>query len=215
MPVRVAVVEDHPIIMKAVTDMLSGNPDIEMVGTADHGSKLMDLVREKLPDVVILDLGMSTGVFDPIASVKRVLQEFPKIKFLVLTGNDNRVYMQELIAAGARGYILKSDNLSLSLPKAVLAISNGERYYSAAVLAILNSDRILNILTPRELDVLRHVAQGETNLAIGEALGISEYRARNILSNIYSKFSIQESKETHARVEVINRGKELGLILNE
>ena len=146
MPVRVAVVEDHPIIMKAVTDMLSGNPDIEMVGTADHGSKLMDLVREKLPDVVILDLGMSTGVFDPIASVKRVLQEYPQIKFLVLTGNDNRVYMQELIAAGARGYILKSDNLSLSLPKAVLAISNGERYYSAAVLAILNSDRILNIL---------------------------------------------------------------------
>ena len=70
MPIRVIAIEDHPLMFKAVVDELSAKSDSEVVGTANHGSKLMALVREKLPDVVILDLGMSTGVFDPIFAVK-------------------------------------------------------------------------------------------------------------------------------------------------
>ena len=89
MPIRVIAIDDHPLMLKAVVDELSAKPDIEVVGTANHGSKLMALVREKLPDVVILDIGMSTGVFDPIFAVKSVLQVFPQVHFLILTGYDN------------------------------------------------------------------------------------------------------------------------------
>lgn len=69
MPIRMIAIEFPPLMLKAVLEELDGKPDIEVVGTANHGSKLMALVREKLPDVVILDLGMSTGVFDPIFAV--------------------------------------------------------------------------------------------------------------------------------------------------
>ena len=125
MPIRVIAIEDHPLMLKIVVDELDAMPDIKVVGTADHGSKLMALVREKSPDVVVLDIGMSTGVFDPISAVRNVLQTFPQVHFLILTGNDNRTYIQELVAAGALGYILKSDDISLSLPLTVRAVSNG------------------------------------------------------------------------------------------
>ena len=166
MPIRVIAIEDHPLILKAVVDKLEAAPDIKVVGTANHGSKLLALVREKLPDVVILDLGMSTGVFDPIFAVKSVLQVFPLIHFLILTGYDNRIYVQEMVAAGAQGYILKSDDLSLSLPLAVRAVSKGERFYSPAVMDHLLTSSQKDILNGQELAVFRLVAQGLDNQGI-------------------------------------------------
>ena len=212
MPIRVIAIEDHPLMLKIVVDELDATPDIKVVGTADHGSKLMALVREKSPDVVVLDIGMSTGVFDPISAVRNVLQNFPQVHFLILTGNDNRTYIQELVAAGALGYILKSDDISLSLPLAVRAVSNGERFYSKAVLDKLFSSPKNDLLNEQEMAVIRLVAQGLANSGIAETLGLSLQRIKNILTTIYAKFDIHESKEVSPRVAVVNRAKELGLL---
>lgn len=212
MPIRVIAIEDHPLMLKAVVDELDAAPDIKVVGTADHGSKLMALVREKSPDVVVLDLGMSTGAFDPISTVRNVLQTFPEVHILILTGYDSRLYIQQLIAAGALGYILKSDDLSLSLPLAVRAVAKGERFYSPAVLQKLLSSPKNDLLNDQELAVVRLVAQGLANNGIAETMGISQSRVRNILTTIYAKFDIRESKEVSPRVAVVNRAKELGLL---
>jgi len=103
MTITVAVIEDHPLVMKAVIDELSKQPDIKVVGTAGHGSELPRLVRETSPDVVILDLGMVGGNFEPISAVTSLLHENPNVRILVLTGYDDEVYMRKLVEAGRLG----------------------------------------------------------------------------------------------------------------
>ncbi len=212
MPIRVIAIEDHPLMLKAIVEELDATPDITVVGTADHGSKLITLVREKSPDVVVLDLGMSTGVFDPISAVRNVLRTFPQVRFLIYTGNDNRTLIQELFEAGVMGYILKNDDISLSLPLAVRTVSNGDRFYSKAVLDKLFSSPKNDLLNEQELAVIRLVAQGLANNGIAETLGLSLQRIKNILTAIYAKFDIYENKEVSPRVAAVKRAKELGLL---
>src|SRR4030042_3442940 len=130
MEIRVALIEDHPLMVKAILDERSNQPDIKVVGTANHGSELPKLVRETSPDVVILDLGMSSGNFEPISAVRSLLQEHPKVRILVLTGYDDEVYIRQIVDAGALGYVLKSDDLSLMLPKGVQRVYEGKRFRS-------------------------------------------------------------------------------------
>ena len=121
MNIRVAIIEDHPLMLKAIEDELHGLPDIQVVATANHGSELPKLVRERTPDVVILDLGMSTGVFEPINAVRMTIQTNPDIRILVLTGYDDDIYIREIVAARAHGYVLKR---SLSITHAPYCSQN-------------------------------------------------------------------------------------------
>ncbi|MGD8753373.1 MAG: response regulator transcription factor, partial [Anaerolineales bacterium] len=129
------------------------------------------------------------------------------------TGYDNELYIQEITNAGARGYLLKSDDLSLNLAQAVRKISKGERYYSSRVLdkLLMGSDK-QDVLTEQELDVLRLVSQGLINERIGEVLGVSERRVRNILTSIYSKMGIQEKTGINPRVAVVIEARKMGLL---
>jgi len=135
--IRVIAIDDHELILSAISDELSKHPDIELVGTADHGLKLHNLVREKLPDVVILDLSMPGEVFDPITAVKTLLQEHPEVRVLILTGNIEPAYIQHLVNAGALGYLYKGDNFAQFLSQAVRTVYNGERFYSPTVMNIV------------------------------------------------------------------------------
>jgi len=210
--IKVIVIDDHPLILKMVTEDVNGVGDMRIVGTANHGSKLHALVREKSPDVVILDLGMSTGVFEPVAAVRQLLQDHPKVKVLILTGDDSPVYIRDLTDAGVMGYVLKSDDISLELPQAIRAIYNNERFYSPAVANIFlaESKQPVPTLSDRELQVLRLVAEGHQNDRIGEILGISGKWVRNTLSDVYGKLSI--GSEVNQRVVVVNKARELGLL---
>ena len=127
MPIRVAVVEDHPLMLQAVVRDLEAHEDIAVVGTAVHGAELHRLVRECFPDVVILDLGFAGG-FEPVGAVRALRQTHPRVQVLVLTAYDNAVWVRELLAAGVRGYVLKSDDLSLRLPEGMRAVHRGERF---------------------------------------------------------------------------------------
>jgi DNA-binding NarL/FixJ family response regulator len=109
--------------------------------------------------------------------------------------------------------LLKSDDLSLNLAQAVRKISKGERYYSSRVLdkLLMGSDK-QDVLTEQELDVLRLVSQGLINERIGEVLGVSERRVRNILTSIYSKMGIQEKTGINPRVAVVIEARKKGLL---
>ncbi len=212
MKIKVVAIEDHPLMLRAVVDELNLQDDIEVVGTADHGSKLHQIVRTTNPDVVVLDLGMAEGVFEPVTAVRQLKKEHPKVQVLILTGYDDELYMRELTGAGAMGYVLKSDNLSLQLTKAVRAIHRGEPFYSPTVLKKILLDQDENAFTDQELAVLRLTAQGLVNGKIGDALGLSEGRIRNILTNIYAKMGVQDDKDLNPRVVIVIKARELGLL---
>jgi DNA-binding NarL/FixJ family response regulator len=212
MPIRVIVVEDHPLVLESITSRLANEEDIQVVGTATHGSQLLSVVREKSPDVVVLDIGMSTGHFEPITAVKAVRRAYPDTQILVFTGYDDGMWVRGLIEAGALGYVLKSDGLALHLPEGVREVHAGRRFYSPSV-----SDKYLScgdvaLLTDTQAAVLWLVAQGLSNAAIGEQMGITEKTISNYLSTIYGKLDIQGGAGTNRRVAAINKARDMGIL---
>jgi len=215
MPIRVAVVEDHPLMLKAVVGELDGQDDIEVVGTADHGSKLISLVRDTSPDVVVLDLGMATGAFEPATAIKALHEAAPDVEVLVLTGYEGATWTRQLIAAGAQGYVLKSDDLSLCLPKGVRRIHAGGRFYSPAATEKYFSSTGDGSLDERSLALLNLAAQGFSNARIGRELGLSPKTVRNYFTDIYAELDIEAAEGRNPRVTAINKARELGLIREE
>jgi DNA-binding NarL/FixJ family response regulator len=217
MAIRVAIVEDHPLMVKAIVDVLSNQPDITVVGTSNHGFELPKLVRETSPDVVILDLGMTGENFEPISAVQSLLHEHPNVRILVLTGYDDEIYVRQLVDAGAYGYVLKSDDLSLMLPNGVKRVHEGKRFYSTAVVDKIFAEQKPEeiMLTEQELIVLRWAAKGYSNTSIAQSMNISERRVRNLLSCVYSKFDLREAETINVRVAAINKARDLGLLLSD
>lgn len=212
--IHVAVVEDHVLVMDAVLDKLKDLPDIKVVGTANHGSQLHELVRTKSPDVVVLDIGMATGNFEPISAVRALLRSFPNVQILILTGYSNTTLIRELVRAGARGYVLKSDDLSTHLPQAVRMLYDGKKFFSPVVSDVLLSEDDRLELTEREREALCLLAKGYQNQRIAEMLGVSTNRIRNLLSVVYEKLGISESDQSiNPRVMAVNKAHEIGLIL--
>ena len=212
--IRVIAIDDHELILSAISDELSKQQDIELVGTADHGSQLHNLVSVKMPDVVLLDIGMGEEKFDPIAAVKTLLREHPEVRVVILTGELEPAYVKFLVDAGALGYIFKNDKFSGSLSQAIRTVYNGENYYSPSVQKILlGKVKEIPELTDQELEVLRLVTSGFSNTRIGDILGLSEKRVKNILTNTYQKLGIEEAEDINMRVALTNRARELGLLL--
>src|SRR4030042_4239877 len=104
MTIRIIAIDDHPLILRALSDILKEHPDIQLVATSNQGSQLLKLVREKKPDVAIVDLGMSTDSFDPISSVRNLHEQYPKVKVMILTGYDDGLWVRELVKAGECAY---------------------------------------------------------------------------------------------------------------
>lgn len=214
--IKVLVIEDHHLMLQAVVDQLESEPDIEIVGTSNKGSQVHQLVRAFSPDVVVLDLGMSAEVFEPISAVRQLRQNHPNVQILILTGYDDPLYMREITKAGARGYLLKSDDLSLNLPQAVKAIYKGQRHYSSAVVdKLLSGEDDWYDFSDQELTVIRLLAKGLVNERIGESLGVSERRVRNILTGVYAKMGIQDEEGVNPRVSAVVKAREMGLLPEE
>ena len=215
MTIRVIAVDDHHLILKALSDLLNEHPDIQLVASSNQGSQLLKLVREKNPDVAILDLGMTTESFDPISSVRLLHEQFPKVKVLILTGYDDGLWARELVKAGASGYILKSDDFSLNIPQAIRALHNGGKFFSPSITDKLLDDEPNDKLTDQELSVLNLLAQGLSTEAIAKNLGVSNKRVRNILVSVCDKLVVERTQGVSLRIAAINEARKLGLIPGE
>ena len=213
MTIRVAIIEDHPLVLESITSRLDDEKDIQVVGTATHGAELFNLVRATSPDVVVLDLGMSNGQqYEPLTAVKTLRQTHPEVQVLVFTGYDEGVWVHGLIEAGAMGYVLKSDGLGLLLPEAVRELHAGRRFYSPSVSDKFFASESANLLTDAQVAVLRLVAHGYSNASIGEKMGISEKTVCNYLSTIYGKLGIRSDPAINRRVMAINKARDLGVL---
>jgi len=212
MTIRIIAIDDHPLILKALSDLLKEHPDIQLVATANQGSQLLKMVREKKPDVAIVDIGMPADSFDPISSVRTIHEQFPNVKVLILTGYDEGLWVRELVKAGASGYMLKSDDFSLSIPQAIRALYRGGKFFSPGITDILLDNSLDNTLTERELSVLYLLSQGLATEAIASNLGVSEKRVRNLLVSICDKLEVDRSDGISLRIAAINKARKLGLI---
>jgi two-component system NarL family response regulator len=125
--------DDHKLFREALQSMLQRHPDIEVVGEAGDGIQAVESARSLLPDVVVMDIRMPR--LNGIAAIGQLLAAHPSVKVIVLSVNSERIFASEMLAAGARGYVTKSD--AEELPRAIRAVMNDLEYLSLEVTATL------------------------------------------------------------------------------
>lgn len=209
--VRVLLVDDHPVVRSGLRAVLEATGRVEVVGEAASGEQALALVPSTSPDVVLMDLSLGAGM-DGVATTTRILtggsagEQTPAV--LILTTYDHDADIMRAVEAGAAGYLLK-DASPETIADAVAAAARGE-----TVLASGLAQRLVSrmrapaepTLTPRELEVLKLVAQGAGNRAIAKGLFVSEATVKTHLVHAYEKLGVDN------RTGAVTAARERGLL---
>lgn len=193
--IRVLLVDDHVLVLDGLQARLAMEPHIEIVGTANNGEQALQKASLTSPDVVIMDVSMP--VLNGIEAAKRFKQELPHIRLLMLSMHDDREYILPLIRSGAGGYVLK-DVSSTELIKAIETVHLGNTYFSSGASQALfhvgdGGEAAPDILSKREMAVLKHLALGYSNKEIGQTLSISVRTVETHRQNIKSKLGLHST----------------------
>ena len=197
MSVKIMIADDHSLIREGLKNLLELEGDIEVVAEAEDGMQCLDKLEYITPDVLLLDINMpkKNGL-----EVLRVLKDRKsKVKVLVLTVHNETEHLMKAVDIGIDGYVLK-DSESSELKKAIFAIVDGETYIQPSLIPALNSKMIekdkdgakIDLLTRRELEVLKLLAVGMYNKEVAEKLDISERTVKNHVSNIFKKIEVTD-----------------------
>ncbi len=203
---RVLIADDHQLFRRGLRMVLDDEPDIEVVAEAGDGQQTVDLAREHAPDVVVLDVRMP--VISGIEAAREIRAEQPGTRILVLTISDDEDDLYEAIKAGANGYLLKEISID-EIGGAVRQIHAGQSLLSPSMATKLLDEFTALVrkdeepedqvptpkLTPREMEVLEHIAKGMNNRDIAEALFISENTVKNHVRNILEKLHLRSRME--------------------
>lgn len=195
--IKVAITDDHPLLLQGVKNILDGREGFQVTGCYTSGGILLAALQKEQPDVLLLDLQLAG---DPQGKdlIVRLRQDYPELRILVLTSNDNAYNIQIILNAGAQGYLLKNIEQDL-LMEAIETIYKGEEYLSPEVKNILldslRKDKTKKVgtesLTPRELDILRLIAEEKTSHEIGEILHLSYRTIETYRLGIMQKLGVK------------------------
>lgn len=209
-PISIIIVDDHPVVREGLRALFSTEASIDIIGEASNGQHAVQLIRDLQPDLILLDLMMKPmGGIEVIQQVKAFS---PNARILALTSfaDDDSVFAA--IKAGALGYQLK-DSPPNELVRAIHEVYQGNPSLSPSIaLKVINDintttkrpETSANILTERELLILKHVAQGLTNQEIAELFVISERTVRNHVGNILNKLHL--ANRTQAALYAVREG---------
>ncbi len=181
--IRVMLVEDHILMRVGLKTTAEGEPDMEVIAEVADGRQVLENYRRHKPDVVLLDLRLPG--MDGIQIIKQLRQEAAEVRIVVLSSYGGGDDITSAIQSGASGYVLKSMPLEQML-QAVRVVHAGGQYFPREISDRVNQ-RIQSDISPREIEVLRLIAQGKANKEIGVKLGISEGTVKNHLTNIFTK----------------------------
>jgi len=189
---RVLIADDHSIVRQGLRMFLSADPEFEVVGEARDGAEAVKLARQLRPDVVLMDLLMP--VMDGIKAIAAIRREVPDTEVVALTSVLEDAAIIDAVRAGAIGYLLK-DTDSHELCRAIKAAAAGQVQLSPQVAARLlrevrTPEKIAEPLTERETEVLRLLAQGQSNKEISRTLNITEQTVKTHVSHILDKLSV-------------------------
>ena len=200
-PIRILVVDDHPVVRQGVAGLVGGHPDMRVVGEASNGREAIQQFRAHHPDVVLMDLQMPE--MNGLDALMAIRDEAPEARIIVLTTYAGDAQVLRAIKAGARGYLLKSA-LHRELLETIRAVHAGKKSLSAVVSYELAEHATDDALTPAEVRVLRLIAQGNANKEIAEQLSVSEETVKGQVRNILSKLGAKD--RTHAAMIGLKRG---------
>jgi two-component system, NarL family, response regulator LiaR len=193
--INLVIIDDHVVVRKGLRLLLEQQADICVVGEGGDGEQAIVLVTDFLPDVLLLDLHMPK--LDGVAAIRKITAIAPTTRIVVLTSYNDDDSIFGAIKAGALSYLLKECDPD-EVVAAVYAAARGENRIHAMVAARLlrefqQRDRsLLNELTPRELEVLTHIAHGRSNQEIATALSVAERTIKTHVSNILSKLHLAD-----------------------
>ncbi len=214
--IKILLVDDQPLFREGLRTLLSIQPDFEVVGEAGNGEDAISLARKVLPSVVLMDLQMP--VLDGVAATRRLHQELPDCRVIVLTTFDDDEMVFDGLRAGAIGYLLK-DASSEKLGEAIRLAARGESFLQPSVAAkvvaefarltskpALNARALVEPLSDRELEILGLIADGASNREIAGTLYLAEGTVKNHVTNILGKLGVRD------RTQAALKARETGLI---
>lgn len=191
--IRLAIAEDHLSFSEGIALFLKYEPDIELVGFVKNGKELIDLVHKKRPSVVVTDVRMP--IVDGIVATTRILKEFPETKVIAFTMFDQKKAIDQMITAGAKGYVLKNSSLKVLL-EAIRKVSTGEVYYDGGITSSTSQDNgKMNLLTRRQKEILKLITEGKTNPEIAVLLFIERSTVETHRKNMIQKLGLSGSGE--------------------
>ncbi len=197
---RILLADDHALIRHGIRNLISNNPTLEVIGEVGDGEELLEFLKTKVPDLLILDISMPklTG----IEAVSRVKKLYPAIKILMLTMHKNKQYFYHAMSAGADGYLMKEDS-DEELLLAIKRIQDGKSYLSPFLSQDFADDVIsayrnnrsspFETLTKREREVLNLVVEGHTSKVMAEMLHLSPRTIDHHRANLLRKFDMKNS----------------------
>jgi DNA-binding SARP family transcriptional activator/DNA-binding CsgD family transcriptional regulator len=210
---RVVLAEDHYLLREGVRRLLEASPELEVAAVCEDLDSLLAAVEAERPDVVVTDIRMPPGNLDEgIQAADRLRREHPEVGVVVLSQYADPAYALALFAAGTerRAYLLKERVHDVGqLVAAIGAVAEGGSFVDPAVVEALVAERTrreespLNELTPRELDVLREMAEGKNNAAIAESLRLNERSVEKAIHAIFLKLGLTWEPAVHKRVKAV------------
>ena len=212
--IKVLVVDDHTVVRDGLCVLLGLAPDIEVVGEAANGREALEMVRQLLPDVVLMDIAMP--LMGGMEATRRICKEFPRTKVLALTQYDDREYVFPVIKAGASGFISKTA-ASSELPAGIRSVYRGDSFLSPSVAKLLVEDYQQGAsiershdpyeeLTDREREILKLLAEGYATQEIAQMLLISPKTVDGHKTNLMAKLDL------HNRVDLVKYALRNGII---
>jgi DNA-binding NarL/FixJ family response regulator len=209
--IRVALVDDHPVVLAGVKALLQSSSGFEVVGEAVSGAAALELVCEAVPDVAVIDISMPD--INGLELAEQLAQRCPAVRLLALTVHEDQAYVHRLLQAGVRGYLLKR-TAAEDLPHAIRAVASGGVYLDPSIAAkALNQapeqtswSADAGELSPRERDVLKLTAQGHANKEIAARLEISIKSVETYKARGAAKLNLR------TRAEIVRYGASQGWI---
>ena len=195
--IKVVLVDDHDLLRQGMKTMLETEDAIEVVGEANDGSKVLALLEETYPDVVLIDVVMPKK--DGIEATTEIKEAYPHIGVVVLSGHDEQQFIFDALKAGASGYLLKTADLD-EVIATVKSVAKGQAKIDPEVASRVLTEfqsyqkaevsEVYQPLTPREREILQLMSEGLPNKTIAMRLSISERTVTTHVANIYSKLQV-------------------------
>ena len=195
--INVMIADDHAMIREGLRNLLELDGEICVVEEAFDGEDCILKLREKIPDVLLLDINMP--VMNGLEVLERIKELHMKVKVLVLTVHNEVEYLLRAVDLGINGYLLKDSDFD-DLRKAIVTVSRGDTYIQESLMPLLESkmtqrtdeEKKIADLTGREMEVLKHLAYDMYNTEIAETLQISERTVKNHVSSIFKKIDVND-----------------------
>ena len=193
--------DDHPLLREGLAALIGNQSDMQLIGEASNGREALEQFRKHHPDITLMDLQMPE--MSGIDAISAIRGEFPDARIIILTTYTGDFQVSRALRAGARGYLLKG-MLRQELLETIRAVHTGRKRLSAEVAVEIAEHATDDVLTPREIDVLRWIAEGNANKEIAEKLSLTEETVKGHVKNILAKLGVND--RTHAVTIGLKRG---------